>query len=166
MSQPTALPAPAAHADHVEPSPDEQSSGPQVEHSVPGLLLRPGREGDLPLVYHSWLHTLREADPWGEISRTAYFRGQHAVIEGLLSRSQLVVAALEDDQDQILGYAVAAPPVLHWLYVKSLFRHYGVARALLEHLGIAAPVTYSHRTKWCRRLFPDGVYDPFKAWLP
>lgn len=165
MSEPPALPAPVADPGPAGAPSAVTEAGSQVAPSAPGICLRPGREGDLPLVYHSWLHTLREASPWDVLSRTVYFRGQHAVIENILARAGLVVAALEDDPDQILGYAVAEPGVLHWVYVKSLFRRYGVARALLAELDLPSPVVYTHKTKWCARLFKNGVYDPFKAWL-
>ena len=98
-----------------------------------------------PLVFATLLKSYYHGSLWAKhVPRDVFFARHHAVVERLLASSSLRVAHLEDDPAVILGYALVAPPTLHYVYVKPSFRRFGIARALLDDL--ARFKDYSHYT--------------------
>ena len=100
--------------------------------------LRLGRASDVPFVVDSWA---KRGHHRGERLRDATAR-----IRAILAApsTELRVAALSDDEDAILGWAVVdvgAPdvsgvpaPRLHYVYVRKELRGQGIARALLTDI--------------------------------
>lgn len=118
-----------------------------------------------PLVFATLLKSYFHGSPWSKhVPRDVFFARHHAVVERLLASSSLRVAHLEDDPAVILGYALVAPPTLHYVYVKPSFRRFGIARALLDDL--ARFRDYSHYTFALRDLDPHLTslhYNPYRA---
>jgi hypothetical protein len=149
-------------------------------------------EGDRSFVMSSWLRGFHQAGDWprrlgtsrcplqtGDDVRTAcgccrfthrrFFDEHGRVVEQLLARSKVVVACNPERPYQVIGYVVAEPGVLHWVFVKSPFRwdpaaehHPRIGTALLNELPDSVrSVRCSHWTKQAGR-WPRGlVYDPF-----
>jgi GNAT superfamily N-acetyltransferase len=70
-----------------------------------------------------------------------------------------LVTCAADDPDQILGFLVHEGPVVHYLYVKELFRRKGLATALLDSAQIPPVFFYTHRTDDAV-LFEGGRFAP------
>jgi len=95
------------------------------------------REDDLPFVTDAWLRSFRESN--FHVPHDEYFATQRVVIKRLLARSRAAVACDSSDPDQVYGYAVwegtASKPLLHWMFVKQVFRRMGVGTALWKALN-------------------------------
>jgi GNAT superfamily N-acetyltransferase len=93
-------------------------------------------DSDRNFVRSAWLKSYRALCEWAP--REEYFALHHDVVEGLVERAtaRTVVACDKDDEDNLLGFACGEPhqtrPLLHWCYVKSAFRHHGIARAMVD----------------------------------
>lgn len=111
---------------------------------TPRILLREGRASDHPFVFASWIKSFRFSAFAKHIPHDDYCRGQHDVVEELLARARLVVAALPEDEDAILGYAVLEPDVLHYVFVKERFQRFGIGAQLVRELP--ETVVCTHRT--------------------
>jgi hypothetical protein len=133
------------------------------------LAVRSAEASDIPFLYSSWLHSLRDNDPYRKLDRNVYFAAFHALFTRLINRSVTLVACSVHNSDQIYGFCIAEPEadeaLLHWLYTKSAskgvgpgYRRAGVATRLLEAmfplvLG-AQPITATLWTSSAARL-PD-----------
>lgn len=69
------------------------------------------------------------------------------------------MACLEDEPDVVLGYVVASPGVVHWIFVKKAWRELGIARKLFPQ----EITRVSHLTKVGEILMKkyDLYFDPF-----
>lgn len=99
--------------------------------------VRAAVESDLPLIVHSWVQEMRHASTARGIPDQVYFPEQRRLVLGLLQRAAVVVAHNPDDEHHVYGVACVEgggpTPVLHWLYVKSVYRQVGLGGALLDH---------------------------------
>jgi GNAT superfamily N-acetyltransferase len=102
----------------------------------PLVLFRLGKSADQDFILSSWLRSCRNRHYFDAWENPAYFNdatGYQAIIKAILGRPETVVtiACTDDDEDQILGYAVTAPRTVHYVYVKQPFRKRGFAKALV-----------------------------------
>lgn len=106
---------------------------------------------DKNFVITSWCESFRRSHYSGTMSDNLYFDSMRAHLEDLITRPGtqvlLCTAPQESPPNDILGFACYATGVLHFLYVKHLFRGNGVARALLKRTGLEAGGVYTHKTK-------------------
>jgi len=101
---------------------------------------------DVDFIWSSWLKSYRSSPHTRKWSEAAYLDYQRPRIERLLGRSQVLVARPLDWAQGILGYLVYEPNLIHYVYVKSTYRHQGVARSLLATSGVQlSECSYSHR---------------------
>ena len=129
-------------------------------------IIIPGTESARSLVYATWLRSYEASSLAAKhIPRDVFFAEHHKVIDRVLGRGASVrVAALPDEPDVILGWAVTEGPVVHYVYVKPPFRKHGMATALLA--DAPRPFTFSHWTHVLRDLHPKMtgcVYNPYLA---
>jgi hypothetical protein len=145
------------------------------------LTLREMRDEDRNYVLSSWLlsyeNTSRRArwvdprtrevvDGGGEfrsMPRAMYFRLYEPIVESLLRRSTVVIAALPEADDAIVSWFAAEGDVLHYVHTKNRFRKLGAAAWLLRD-ALALPVTYTHEPRpFCRSLIGAAwTYDPMR----
>jgi GNAT superfamily N-acetyltransferase len=129
------------------------------------VTLRERRASDLNFIRSSWLKSAAALCPLPAIARPAFYAVHWDVVHGLLERAdtRLVIACAREHEDQILGYACAAPEIqaFHWAYVKAPFRGQGIARALVHAAldgaskgGIVA--THTFPAALVARLAPRG----------
>lgn len=71
---------------------------------------------------------------------------------------------------RLMGYAVAEPGLLHWLYVKKDFRRLGIGSCLLNAITLPWPneakkhPRFTHNTYGAQRFLPKWwKYDPIPA---
>lgn len=84
---------------------------------------------DLPWVFSSWLGSARWNDVCPAHLQTSI---RKASVHQLLKRGmQIVLAVNPDDHDQFIGFIAFEPGLLHYIFVKNIFRRQGVATALM-----------------------------------
>lgn len=105
---------------------------------------------DRPFILSTWLRSFARApsSPMKSMSPPLYYFEQGRLIEGLLRRAQVLVAADPDIADAILGWIVAERwtepsdiAVVHYVYVKTDFHGRGIGRALTQPF-LEAPARY------------------------
>jgi hypothetical protein len=143
--------------------------------------VREGRAGDHALVFSSWLGSDRFSRA-GQACSRVYQQEHERVVRGILARAGVLlrVAALPDDDDGILGWAVIAPAerTVFYVYVKRGVREKRIASTLLgDMLGGAChythqPVVQGRKVKRGDRevfepLCPprNWVFDPYRNYV-
>ena len=137
------------------------------------MVIRDGVEGDYPFIFATWLNHFRES-PVGKLpTKDVYFREQHRVIERLLARSKVLVAANPDADFHMFGWLVGEHSkigaIVHYAFVKSPFRKAGIAKKLLqtlEEIEESEVAWFTHlpdQPARALRLKPSATYDPWLA---
>lgn len=132
----------------------------------PDVLLRPAVEGDAGLIVSSWLKSYRAAKPpeLEDVRPAVYYAdsGHHGVVLRALDRAGAVVAASPEHPDVIYGWACYEGAVLHYLYVKDLWRRKHVGQRLLAL--VADPLVVTHLTPAFRKLAGkrEHDHDPYR----
>jgi GNAT superfamily N-acetyltransferase len=134
-------------------------------------VLRDSLPSDEPWIFSSWLRQLRRERSYELVANEQLFDAGHRRIERLLRSSRTVVAVDPVASENLLGYLCADDAAVHWCYVKSVYRGFGLGRVLLdvarhEELHAGLPIVCSHvthgvwrlREPWQRRKL---VYDPY-----
>jgi hypothetical protein len=96
--------------------------------------LRPALGSDLAFIYRRWLQDLRHTDN-SPLSDDIWFPAYREHINRVLANEAVTVLVVHpaDATNEILGFVVAEPGVLHWVYIKPRYREkYGLCRRLLE----------------------------------
>lgn len=123
---------------------------------------------EFAFVFDSWARSFRRS-PWaGCIPNHLYDAVSRECAKGIIDRpdARVVLAVAPGDDRRVMGYYVAEPGVLHWLYVKAAFRGMGIGRALLEHATADVPGewTYTFRTRASAGFLGDRFrWDPVAA---
>lgn len=60
--------------------------------------------------------------------------------------TRAMIACLSEDPDIIVGFAVYTGSTLHYVYIKEEVRREGIARGMLENIGVDS---YSFKTSAC-----------------
>lgn len=73
-----------------------------------------------------------------------------------------------DDGEYAMKVASSDEPLVHYVFVKRVYRMHGIARALFEHAGIdpAAPYLYSCKTSNVSKLEKAGKLPRGARWFP
>jgi len=129
------------------------------------ILIREYRPADEAFVYKTWLEGLYCGNScFRTIRKGPWIKAYREQIRTILARdsAQVKVAALIEDEDVILGYAVLdkfqETGILHWVWVKPVWRELGIAKDLVPS---TVKVT-THITTMARNLKPDDmIYNPF-----
>lgn len=130
---------------------------------VATVSIRPGSGADHAFILATWLRSFRHNSPMTRrITDAVFFKHHHPIVTDIVARSTVLVAALEDDPNVILGYLVTerqpGAHVLHFAYTKKEFRRMRVFSQLLEESDLPAElagVDVSHPTfDWLEFLAP------------
>lgn len=148
----------------------------------PPLFLRHAHKNDYNFIYNSWLKQIEGSYSTFGISKKVFYSIYPNVITDLLKSSKTIVAVDSTDHEHIYGYITFFPHyegnniILHFVFVKSSFRRWGIANALkqaaidLENEQMKSPKLYSTHsttrpgnkdvltTKW------DLIYNPYLIW--
>ena len=122
-----------------------------------GWMLRMVTPDDADYVSSAWLHGFRDGNlVWG-VSNRIYFDHHHSVIMKLVAKSVTLVACMEQNQKDILGFITyeirGNQLIVHFAQVRKAFRRKGIARAMLktvlqvEMKGRQLYTFHSHRTE-------------------
>lgn len=109
--------------------------------------IRDAAPSDEAFIQKSWKLQMA-ASPLLDVFRnkTLVFAVYSEPLDALYARSTVRVACAKDDADAILGYVVTDPTkgLIHFVYVKSVYRRFGIATALLaEFQQCKAATTWS-----------------------
>ena len=101
---------------------------------------------DLPYIHQTWIRSYKSAPRSRRMDPNEYWCRQSVTIEKCLQSSSILVARMagKDAPDTILGWICFAGDVLHYVYVRKVFRNQGVASGLLAEAG--RPTIASHFT--------------------
>lgn len=98
-------------------------------------LIRDLRDEERAFVLSSWLKSYRNAPHMRLVDNNTYFAKQAANIMAILDCSRCLVAADPEDDTVLWGFIVVEFDFCHYVYVKHLMRHHGLARALWSAAG-------------------------------
>lgn len=103
------------------------------------ILYRPAIEEDRPFIFNSWLKAFRKGTLSANVDNSIYYTNHHSLVERILSKSKTIICCNSDDPSIIYGYVtyqeVDGQFVLHFVYVKHIYRKLGLARQLLAETG-------------------------------
>lgn len=92
---------------------------------------------------HSALESAYHFSRWGKPPAYSVYKVLFdGVQDKIMQTAQVLIATNDDDDDQILGFAVVEPqtsthpPILHYVQTKQELWRTGIAEALLAHAGI------------------------------
>ena len=132
---------------------------------------RRGKQEDAGLILNSWLKSYRNGwmqsdrsnPPIKNVRGDIFFKEHHSAILDILKSAKIICAVSKDDENQIYGWICLEGDTVHYIYVKQIYRNYGIASDLLEHaLGDTEEFFYTHYPFIETSLTVGGVYNPYK----
>ena len=140
-----------------------------------GILLRKPEPDDraIRFVLDSWCKTVAAEPPW-DFSSTRHtpppphpllIYEQDTLLKKIIRNSSITLACDPDDPDTVWGYVCCDGELLHFIYVKSAFRGFGIGGCLLRSAGIPkGKMMISHRTERLFTAFPNirFFYHPYR----
>lgn len=117
-------------------------------------------QDDLRFVCASWFESYWKLNAKSTgVAYEEYKHGQDRRIRKALERSKVQVLYASEIPDELLGFSVVEGPILHYAYVKSVYRREGLASKLCEGTHY-----YTHRTAKAGQAFCAYLnlkYDPY-----
>jgi GNAT superfamily N-acetyltransferase len=130
------------------------------------VLLRDRKPNDDNFILSSWAQSYRHNPMYGAMPVDLYFSRYRKFTLSVLERSYAIVACDPSDPDVVFGYCVyrfiGDIPVVSYVYVKQVFRRFGLASKLLNQVSTETKITTAMMPKleaWARRM--NCVFDPF-----
>ena len=146
------------------------------------ITIRSHTDTDIPYIYSSWLedylssHHIKQRDKKtrviqahvGCMPRELYFKEQRAKIDRIIKKSMVYVACNTEDEDQIFGYAVTHMQgkdldinILSWIYVKPVYRGFGICNLLMNKIGQVDIVTHiTPQRRWFLKKY-QTIFNPY-----
>lgn len=135
--------------------------------------IRNAIEADVPFIFNSWLKSYKGSNACKSISAPIYYQFHHKTIETLLQKCSVKVVCSAADENQVYGYIVyellETVPVLHYAYVKHLYRNMGLLSMMLYEsgLGLENGGFNTHESpsfnKICQVKKLKFIYNPYLA---
>lgn len=130
---------------------------------------RRGNDKDINFILHSWMTSFRMSPFAKHMDPDTYYQFQELKIKELLSRNPNILIACNPEHDyQIYGYVVYEfdPDILHYVYVKSIYRKTGIAGDLIKILDLPAKTyNFTHYTTHFQPIhtkYKDSlIYNPY-----
>lgn len=136
--------------------------------------LRLATADDHASIYSDWLRSARKSRTYGGVSSQVFYFWMHLTIEVLLADPGVawIVACSNTDPTKIYGWmcgqradTVAGDQgLVHYVYVKKLYRRMGIAEKLIkDFVGSAGALVVTSMTDAGRALLRDALYvfNPF-----
>lgn len=134
---------------------------------------------ELKFILDSWSSSYRKSRFAGTVPNNMWQEVARATATQLMSRlnCRTVVAlvpslGISGERGRVMGYSIAEPGILHWIYTKKDYRRLGVAtRMLSEQLmqwdaDLRKYPRFTHMTDSSQRFLPPGwKWDPIPARL-
>lgn len=122
------------------------------------VLLRAARPEDAPFIFSSWLASFESQNK--DQPKKTIQRFHRRVITRLLENSITMVAALDTDPNEIIGWACGERAskflIMHYVYTKEIFRRLGVQNTLMAAYDYTPgeQIMVSHKGYICKDLRP------------
>lgn len=121
---------------------------------------------EFKFILDSWSNSFRKSPYAGCVPNNLWPEVSRSTATQLMSRksAQVIVALAPTDSGErgrVMGYYVAEPDILHWLYVKKDYRKLGIGKQLLKHAltiftrGAHGNKRYTHKTNSCYWFLPS-----------
>lgn len=143
---------------------------PCVPHKTPkgiSVAIREAIPSDTKLIRGAFLHSYQRNSDFAEyVSNDIYTPFFSAIVDQIMKSSQILVVTPPGDDEgsvqTILGFMIRErnAPVVHYVYVQTPNRRWGIARMLLAPLGeryhfthltkLAAQILSGEYASWCR----------------
>ena len=124
--------------------------------------LRPATKSDFNFIVSTFMKSYQ---PNTRLTHDVYYRFQRRQIINILNNSITIIACSEESPETIFGYIIydvlvdiEPTPVVHWIYVKSALRGFGVSKLLTKHLD-QSKIYYTHKNK--SKLKELWTYNPY-----
>ena len=141
-----------------------------------GILLRksePDERRALGFVLDSWCKTVAAEPPWDystphhtpPLPHPLMIYEHDTILKKIIPHSTITLACDPDDPDTIWGYICTDGDLLHFIYVKSAFRGFGIGGCLLRSAELPGRnIITSHRTKSLFVAFPGVrfLWNPYR----
>ena len=140
-----------------------------------GILLRAPEPDDraIRFVLDSWCKTVAAEPPWnfGSTRHTPppphplLIYEHDTILKKIIHKSTITLACDPDDPDTVWGYVCTDGDLLHFIYVKSAFRGFGIGGCLLRAADLPdSNVVTSHRTESLFKAFPGVrfLWNPYR----
>lgn len=138
-------------------------------------ILRPHRSSDLNFIQNSWGSSYYKGAEYNSSLSPKEFNLEHRPIrEKILNNpnTSVIIACGKVDEDLILGWIIIEKPktkgtILHYIYIKEVFKGEGISESLLAQALKAKPILVTHMTDRARKIikkkkyfFKDYVFSP------
>ena len=136
----------------------------QIDYRAPDV-------SDKSFIFNSWLKSFRNSPFAKPMPNEPYYKNHKQIIEKLLKKSKVLIAANPSDPLQIFGYIVYEElgdvKILHYVYVKYSFRKFGIAKNMVNSITEDKAFLYTHHVDLLRKIKDkySMLYDPYKALL-
>ena len=140
-----------------------------------GILLRAPEPDDraIRFVLDSWCKTVAAEPPWDfatprhtpPLPHPLLIYEHDTILKKIIHKSTITLACDPDDPDTVWGYVCCDGELLHFIYVKSAFRGFGIGGCLLRSAGIPkGRMMISHRTESLFVAFPNirFYWNPYR----
>ena len=140
-----------------------------------GILLRKPEPDDraIRFVLDSWCKTVAAEPPWDfatprhtpPLPHPLLIYEHDTILKKIIHKSTITLACDPDDPDTVWGYVCSDGELLHFIYVKSAFRGFGIGGCLLRSAGIPkGRMMISHRTESLFVAFPNirFYWNPYR----
>ena len=117
---------------------------------------------DHNFVFDSWRRSFADSDFSKPINALVFFKGHHRVIEKILEKGQVEIACSKEFPEEIRGWIAYDRDCLHFIYVKSPFRRFGVSRLLMNGHNFKE---YSHLNDNVKYILPGATYNPYTFFM-
>jgi hypothetical protein len=121
-------------------------------------LIRSIQDSDFNFIISTWLKSYYDLMTGQKPPKFVYFKAHEKIIKEVLLAKDGFIICNDEDHDQIMGYIITNGKVLHYVYVKNLFRNLGFAKILLASKKLD---TYTHHTSYIRKLKLSYTYNPY-----
>lgn len=117
------------------------------------IRIRSLHKADIPFIKNAWMKSLRDNKPFSLMRTEDYYRHQSKICDEILQSADSIVACLDTDEDEILGFCVLEAyqksMLLHFVFVKNCYRKFGIGTELLQQAKRESdpyPMIYTTRT--------------------
>lgn len=132
--------------------------------------LRYYARGDEGVVFSTWMSHIRKTDPFSRFDRDGMAWHRSAVLGPLVERCPPLIAHATDNERLVFGWAAGeyttGRQVLHLIYVRSIYRNYGIGSKLMSvvfpHFK-SRPIYVTHQGKTFRHRCRSWnlIYNPY-----
>lgn len=131
------------------------------------IQIRVMKDEDLNFVISSWLKSYRYSTDIQRVRDSEYYDTYQTLVKSMIKRSDVYVACLREDEDVLVGYLAIERKdfdIIHYVFVKDLWRKIGVAKYLLRAAEPRSGTKFTHWTSPIESIsnkYEHFIFNPF-----